>query len=85
MLTVAMLRPAMLPIEDVVEPSYKPPTRKYSNHAGNSRKIRGELASSNTYSKMSEIAFKGIKRYVDNPKYGSKHTSLIHVPIHSSD
>ena len=42
--------------EGVVEPSYKTRNRVYSNRAVHSRKIRGETASSNTYSDMSEIS-----------------------------
>ena len=54
--------------EGVVEPSYKTPNMEDSNHAGHRTKIRGEAASSNTYSDMSERARKRRNIYVDNPK-----------------
>ena len=69
----------------VVEPYYKKTTREYANCAGHSRKMRGEAASSNTYSEMNESASKCRKRYVEHPKDRSKPTCLIHVPEYSSD
>ena len=47
--------------------------------------MKGEAASSNTYSKPSESAGKRRKRYVDHPKDRSKLTYLIHEPANSSD
>ena len=52
--------------------------RVYSNRAVHSRKIRGETASSNTYSDMSEISGKRGKQYVDHLRDRSKHTCLIY-------
>ena len=42
----------------VVEPSNKKPTREDTNHDGLIRKMRGESASSNTYSNTSKSAVK---------------------------
>ena len=41
--------------EGVVEPSYEKTTRTYANRVGHSSRMRGESASSNTYSEISEI------------------------------
>ena len=71
--------------EGVVENYYIKTTRADANRAGHIRKIIGESASPNTYSKMSESAVKRRKRYVDHPKNRPKPTCLIHVPMHSSD
>ena len=68
----------------VVEPSYKKSTREDSNRSGHNRKMRGESALSNTYSKMSEISINHRKRYVHHPKYRPKHKFIIHGPGHSS-
>ena len=67
----------------VVEPSYKKPTREDANRAGYSRKTRGESASLNTYSNMSESAIKCIKRYVENLKDRSKLICFVHGPGNS--
>ena len=69
--------------EGVVEPSYKLSTGSDATHAGHSRKKRGEVASSHTYSKMSERVGKRRKRYVDYLT-GKSKTCLIHGPSHSS-
>ena len=47
--------------------------------------MRGEDASSNIYSEMSEISGKNKKSYLDNPKDRTKHNCLIHGTGHSSD
>ena len=47
--------------------------------------MRRGVASSTTYSEMSESAGKYIKRYVDHPKDRSKLTCIIHGPGNSSD
>ena len=64
---------------------YKNPTRSVANRAGHSRINRGEVASSNTYSEMSESTGNHVKMYVDHPKDRSKLTCIIHIPGHSSD
>ena len=64
----------------VVEPYYKKTTRAGSNRAGHSSIKRGEYASSNTSSVMSESADKGIKICVYYPKGKSKPSCLIHPP-----
>ena len=69
----------------VVEPSYKKNTREDVNHAGHRILKRGEAASSNTYSDMSERSGKHRKIYIDYPEGNSKPTCLIHGPGHSSD
>ena len=66
--------------EGVVEPSYKKSTRKYANHAGLSRKMRGESASPTTCYNMSDSADEHRKRYADHTKDKSKLTCLIHGP-----
>ena len=71
--------------EGVVEPSYKNSTRTDSNRADHSRKIREEATSSNTYSNMSNIAYKRRKMYVDHPKDRSKPTCIVNGPVNSSD
>ena len=71
--------------EVVVETSYKKNTRSDTNRDAQSRKIRGEFASSNTYSKTIERSGKHRKRYVYNTRDISKHTFIIHGPGHSSD
>ena len=48
-------------------------------------KIRGESASSNNYSGVSEDLSSAENIYVDHPKDISKPTCLIHFPGHSSD
>ena len=68
--------------EDVVELFDEKPTRVYDNHAGISRKKRGEAVSSNNYSQMSESNGKHRKGYVDHLKDILKHTCLIHDPVH---
>ena len=59
----------------------KKPTREYSNCDDHSRKIRGETAPSNTYSKMSESTVKLRKRYVDHLKDISKHNCPSMTPV----
>ena len=71
--------------KDLVEHSYKKTTREDANHVYHSRKMRGEAASENTYSKTSDSADKRRKRYVDHLKNISKLTCIIHGPRHSSD
>ena len=68
----------------VVEPSYKKPTREYANRAGNSRKKRGESASSKTHPVTIESSDKRQKWYVDHSRRKSR-TCLIHGLRHSSD
>ena len=46
--------------------------------------MRGEVASSNNYSEMSESAGKRRKMYVDYPKDRYKHTCIIYIPHNSS-
>ena len=69
--------------EGVVEPPYKKTARADTNHAGHSRLNRGELALSNTHSKMNESNGNHRERYIDHPKGRSKPTYLIHDPVHS--
>ena len=47
--------------------------------------MRVEATSSNNYSEMSESTGNHRKRYVDNPKYISRQTCLIHGHDHSLD
>ena len=54
--------------EGVVEPSYKKSTGVDSNHAGQNRQMRGESASSNTYSDTSKRDGNHKKNYVDHPR-----------------
>ena len=71
--------------EGVVEPFLqKKLTRADANCAGHGRKIRGEYASSTTYSEVSERADKRRKRYADHPNYRSKLPCLICVIRNSS-
>ena len=53
--------------------------------AGISSKMRGDAASSTTYSKTCEISYKQRKRYVHHNKDRSHLCCLIHGPGHSSD
>ena len=53
--------------------------------AGHSRKMVERSALSNTYSDISKSVGKRRKNYVDHLKDRSKHTCLIHIPVHSSD
>ena len=71
--------------EGVIEPCYKKNNIEDANHAGHSRKIRGESGLSTTYFDMSDISDKLIKSYVDHPKYRSKLTCLIHGSGYLSD
>ena len=71
--------------EVVLKPSYKKPTRVDTNRADHSRKMRGEAASSNSYSRINEIAGMRIKRYVNRLKDISSPNCLIHGPVYSSD
>ena len=66
--------------EVLVELPNKKPTRVDSNRASYIRKIRGEAAPSNTYSKMIDSDGKFRKKYVYCPKHISKHTCLVHGP-----
>ena len=63
--------------EGVVEPSYKKPTREDSNHAGHSRKNRGEAALSWNITENGEINCKRRKSYVDIPTGESKPVSYM--------
>ena len=47
--------------------------------------MRGEAASSNTHSEMSERSRNHRKRYVEHPKDISKPTCIIHVSDYESD
>ena len=60
-------------------------TRVDANCAGHRRKMRGEYASSYTYSKMRESARKRRNIYVEHTKDRSKPICIIHSPVHSSD
>ena len=64
----------------VVESSYKKPTKADANRAGFISKIRGEAASSTTYSDISESTGKRRQRYVDHLKDISKLTCLVYQP-----
>ena len=66
--------------EGFVKPYYKKPTTEDTNRADHRRKMRGEYASSNNYSNMSESSENHIKIYVDNLRDIPKHTCLIHGP-----
>ena len=63
----------------------KKPTRSYANRAGVSRKMRGEYASSATYSEMIYNTNKRRRRYVYHLKYRYKLTCLVHIPGRSSN
>ena len=70
--------------EGLVEPSYKKTTRADSNRAVHSRLKRGDSASSNTYSEMSESSGKRRKRNADHPKVGTNpHVSSMAPDIHN--
>ena len=71
--------------ECFVESSYKKLTRADANRSGHSRKMRGESASSNNYSKISDSNRKHRGKNVDNTKNRPKLTCLIYGPGHSSD
>ena len=70
--------------EGLVELSNKYYTSEYATCYGNSRKKRGEAASSHTYSAMSDSAGKSRNIYLDHPM-GESKICLIHGPGHSSD
>ena len=70
--------------EGVVEPYYKKTTRADANRACLRRKMRGEYASSTTYSNRNYGSVKRRKRYVDNPNDRPKLTCLVHCPVHSA-
>ena len=71
--------------EGILEPYYKKTTRVDVNCAGLSRKMRGDVASSTTYSKKNESSYKHRKRYVHHNKDRSQLSCLIHGPGNSSD
>ena len=70
--------------EGVVEPSYKKPTRAYTNLSCHSRQKIIESAYSWTLPEKGESAGKRRKRHVDSPTEKSK-ICLIHGPGHSSE
>ena len=55
--------------EGVVEPFSKKTTREDFNHAGRTKQMRVEDASSKMYSNMGKCAGKCKKRYVDHLRY----------------
>ena len=69
----------------VVGTSNKKTTRSDANHDGYSNKMRGESASSKTYSCMIKITVKRKQSYVGHPRDISKRTCLIHGHGHSSN
>ena len=71
--------------EGIVEPYYLKTNRVDANRSGLSKKMRGDAASSTTYSKTSESSYKHRKRYVEHNKDRSQLSCLIHGPGHSSD
>ena len=66
----------------VVEPYHKKPTRADAKRDGHIRKIRGEAASSNSYSETSESTGKHRNRYLDHPMDRSKPICIMHGQGH---
>ena len=64
----------------VLQKLLQKPTGEDSNRAGIIRKMRGEAASSTTYSEMNESSVKLRKMYVDHPNDRLKLTYSIHGP-----
>ena len=60
-------------------------TRADANHSGHRNQMRGEVAFSKTYSKMSKHAGKRKQRYLYHPRDWLKLTHIIHGPRNSSD